>query len=455
MEICKDCGELLFVANNRDGAWDTFLLNVQRSGPVFVKLGQWAATRRDLVPEALCAGLGRLHDTAPPHGLEHTHRILTKAFTESWYTHFLIEPVPVGSGCIAQVYAGRLKLPARELQSCSCLAGLRRRQRQQSHCDTEKVAIKVVHPQVRRAIELDLRFLEGIAMVVDALHIFDNLGVSLAIRQFVNFLEAQADFRIEATNLHKFREDFEGRDFVVPRVFDEWVTKDVLMMSFEEGQPLTTLMKSDNTSVKQDAWKHIVDGFWAMIFVNRFVHGDMHPGNVLWRMEGDHVRLVLLDCGLAVDLRGEAGKDLSMMVEALMTKEEEEVGRLLMTLTERVGSHMDEIHDQDGFMRGIAELIRTAKSCKFKLSRLNAGGLMAQSLLLGRKHCVRFDTRFVNLMVAMIVLQGVALQLHSEGDFMGRIRPFVLGATVRSVNGDLLTPDGSQIFQDEIHVPNM
>ncbi|CAE8612666.1 unnamed protein product, partial [Polarella glacialis] len=161
-----------------------------------------------------------------------------------------------------------------------------------------------------------------------------------------------------------------------------------------------------------------VDSFWVMIFRYRFVHGDLHPGNVLWRRRpgtkshGGAVQLVLLDCGLVIDLTGEAGDDLSMMVKALLTKREEEVGRLLITLSQRVGGRIEDVVDPEGFVQGIAKLIRDGRGVNFRLAKLNAGALMGRSLLLGRRHCVRFDARFVNLMVAMVVVQDDTLPLQ-------------------------------------------
>merc|ERR1712113_1378519 len=118
------------------------------------------------------------------------------------------------------------------------------------------------------------------------------------------------------------------------------------------------------TRAKQEAWRQIVDSFWAMVFKHRLVHGDMHPGNVLWqlRREGG-VRLVLIDCGLAVDLSGDAGDDLSMMVKAFLTQGEEDVARLLIGLSERVGGRPEDVIDPEGFVKGIAELIVEAKAC--------------------------------------------------------------------------------------------
>jgi len=305
------------------------------------------------------------------------------------------------------------------------------------------VAVKVIHPQVRRAVDLDLIFLQAAAWLVDRLG-FESLGVSLALRQFVGFLCVQADFTTEAHNLSIFRQNFAGHsDVVIPKVFHPWVSSNVLVMSFEEGESLSTLvgtkMADDEEKLpwqspekdKKEAWGQIVDSFWAMVFKHRFVHGDLHPGNILWQTQrGRRPRLVLIDCGLAVDLGGDAGEDLAMMVKAMLTESEEQVARLLMSLGERVGGRMEDVWDPDGFVTGIAELIREAKGSAFRLSKLNAGALMGRSLLLGRRHRVRFDARFVNLMVAMTVLQGVAMSLNPDGDFLSRMTPYLFGRAV-------------------------
>jgi len=436
-------------------AWcDLALRCVQRSGPVFVKLGQWAATRPDLIPEEICRRLGRLHDSTEPHSLAHTHKVLDEAFKE-WFKHLLIQPEPIGSGCIAQVYAGLLldggdhSLPAEKL--LSCLGRVVQRFCQgpcaeaASHhgLRSVKVAVKVVHPQVQIAVDVDLKVLDYAAGFSSYLGM-DRLGLPLMLRQFSAFLKAQADLRIEAQNLRRFRQLITPKDgIVIPEVFEAWVSHHVLVMSFEEGEPLSTLLEAGPDSgletSRLEAWRITVDSFWAMVFQHRFVHGDLHPGNVLWRRHpatgNDSVQLVMLDCGLVIDLSGDAGEDLSMMVKAFLTKTEEEVAWLLIKLSERVGGRPEDVVDPAGFVQGIADLIRTGKSVNFRLAKLNAGALMAQSLLLGRKHCVRFDARFVNLMVAMVVVQGVAMRLDGDGDIMARMRPYLFGAAVSHLTG--------------------
>jgi len=429
--------------------WKVTLRRVQRSGPVFVKLCQWAATRKDLIPEDICSHLGRLHDATEPHPLEHTHKVLRESFGEQWFQSFLIEPKPIGSGCIAQVYPGwflptRSATPKRKAGWGFAKLGSQVQRLCGGACSGSsaaptKVAVKVVHPQVRRAVQVDLKVLDHLAGLSSYIGM-DRLGLPMMLQQFSAFLKAQTDLRIEAQNLRRLRQQLCSKDktIVIPEVYDDWVSRDVLVMTYEEGQPLNTLLEQEEQEPGQgererlEAWRILVDTFWAMVFRHRFVHGDLHPGNILWRRPHDRapMQLVLLDCGLVIDLRGDAGEDLSMMVKAFLTKSEEEVASLLIQLSERVGGKVEDVLDPDGFVKGIADLIRSGKSVGFRLSKLNAGSLMGQSLLLGRKHSVRFDARFVNLMAAMVVVQGVALHLNGDGDLFTRMYSFVFEAAV-------------------------
>ena len=85
--------------------WRVLLRACEFSGPTFIKLGQWASTRRDLFPDAFCDMFARLHDSTRRHSWYSTQAKLRKAFGPNWKKVFLrIQKKPVGSGCIAQVW---------------------------------------------------------------------------------------------------------------------------------------------------------------------------------------------------------------------------------------------------------------------------------------------------------------------------------------------------------------
>lgn len=93
------------------GRWlDALLWVTETSGPTFIKLGQWASTRRDIFSPEFCDRFSRLHVKVRPHSWSHTKQCLQRAFGEGWRRVFVFDSKePVGSGCMAQVYRGWAK----------------------------------------------------------------------------------------------------------------------------------------------------------------------------------------------------------------------------------------------------------------------------------------------------------------------------------------------------------
>jgi hypothetical protein len=76
-----------------------------RGGAAWIKWAQWASTRPDMIPEALCAKLAELQTNAPVHSFFQTRREIESSFglpLETLFSSF--NPKPLASGSIAQVY---------------------------------------------------------------------------------------------------------------------------------------------------------------------------------------------------------------------------------------------------------------------------------------------------------------------------------------------------------------
>lgn len=89
---------------------DALLWVTETSGPTFIKLGQWASTRRDIFSQEFCDLFSRLHIKVHPHSWTRTKQCLTRAFGEGWRQFFVFDSKePVGSGCVAQVYRAKTR----------------------------------------------------------------------------------------------------------------------------------------------------------------------------------------------------------------------------------------------------------------------------------------------------------------------------------------------------------
>jgi len=158
-----------------DLSWRYALHALQSLGPAFVKLGQWAATRRDLFPRDACDRLSKLHDSARVHDFDHTHRAVAEAFGDDYEWRGLSfakkedgaedDGIILGSGSAAQVHRGTLTMPATREGDVG--GANESNDDNNTTMTTRTVAIKVLHPDTRRLVERDLALMQHAADLVD------------------------------------------------------------------------------------------------------------------------------------------------------------------------------------------------------------------------------------------------------------------------------------------------
>ena len=216
--------------------WYGFLVNqMERAGPSFIKLGQWAASRADLFPASLCDKMSKLHSNGDPHPMRHTRRVIEAAFDlefDQIFEHF--EQKPIGCGAIAQVYRATLKPEV--------MGG---------DLDTStSVAIKVLHPRVRKTVRRDITIMSIFANIINVFPGMSWLSLPDEVAVFGEMMNSQLDLRVEAANLDRFERNFKGRGHQVtyPRPIklggDREESRDVLMEEFEDALPLKYFLKN-------------------------------------------------------------------------------------------------------------------------------------------------------------------------------------------------------------------
>ena len=162
-----------------------FVRCLELGGSSFIKLGQWAATRPDILPLDLCHELSMLHSTTTCLPFSRMREMIDKELGRPLEDVFeYIEETPVGSGCIAQVYKGRL------------------------YGSDVDVAIKVKRPEVDRVFTQDLQLINAIAKILSYIPFMEYIGPCNAAALFTKQMYQQLDFRGEAVNLVHFRENF-------------------------------------------------------------------------------------------------------------------------------------------------------------------------------------------------------------------------------------------------------
>ncbi|CDO72948.1 hypothetical protein BN946_scf185007.g2 [Trametes cinnabarina] len=273
--------------------WYGFLTSqMQRAGPTFIKLAQWAASRADLFPALLCERMGALHSRGRAHRLSHTKKVIEEVFQRPFEEVFeAFDETPIGTGAIAQVYRATLK---QDLVPPSHLAPKRQGKRKvvlppallnepAPSVPTASVAIKVLHPHVEKMINRDLSIMSFFANVISLLPGMQWLSLPEEVEVFGQMMHEQLDLRIEAENLAKFEKNFETRKLPVtfPRPLKVWSTKDLLVEEYENALPLELFLHNGGGPFNDTLAEVGLDAFLNMLLLDNFVHADLHPGNIM------------------------------------------------------------------------------------------------------------------------------------------------------------------------------
>ncbi|GFR39830.1 hypothetical protein Agub_g324 [Astrephomene gubernaculifera] len=258
---------------------------LEAAGPAFIKWGQWAATRHDLFPPDMCSELERLHTQAPAHRFRHTQAAIESAFglpLTQLFAH--IDTAPVASGSIGQIHRAVLS------EQGGAMTGIP---------PGTTVAVKVRHPGVDSAILRDFAVMMAVAHLASLLPSLQHLRLEQTLSQFAAPLREQVDLSREAANLRRFNHNFrKTRHVSFPVPLYPLVTPDVLVETYETGEHITSYIQSEHNPYNHRLSELGSGTMLQMMLVDNLIHSDLHPGNILVRLDPPAGLLGLIYSGL-------------------------------------------------------------------------------------------------------------------------------------------------------------
>lgn len=266
----------------------------EQMGMSYVKLGQFLATRFDLLPREICDELGRLFQRVEPMpmpvALAQIAAGLGRPVAES-FAH--IEAKPLGSASVAQVH--------RALRH-----------------DGRWVAVKVQRPGVRLTFAADMRSLRRLAGLAAFMHLEVGFDISAAIDEFSDFTRRELDFRTEASTAERVRAQHD-RTIFIPAVHHDLTTDTVLTLDLVRGVSLSEIYARLDAGEPPPAGlpqlaETLSQSIFRQVFLEAFFHGDPHPGNVM-RMDDGGVALV--DFGIFGQFDPRQLSDMTNYIEQL------------------------------------------------------------------------------------------------------------------------------------------
>jgi ubiquinone biosynthesis protein len=386
---------------------------LQDLGPSFVKLGQIASTRADLLPADVIAELKVLQDDVKPVAWELVRKEIEDDLggpVSELYAS--VDEKPLASASIAQVHRGVLRDEDGE----------------------HAVAIKVQRPNIRDTVERDVDLLYWLARAIErAIPESRRYSPVDLVSEFDRSIKAELDFMQEAEHAERFAKNFEGDARVrFPKVYRKASGKRVLTLEFLDGRRLTDAIAAgvDGKYIATTSVGVVI----KMIFEDGFFHADPHPGNILVLGPPESPTIGLLDLGLVGHLTGPMrDRALDLMVAAVR-EDFDAVADALYALgrpTRKV--------DMPVFRNDVATLGR--KYLGKRLGEVEVSALVRDLIWGAVKHGIDMPPDFMLVGRSLMTMEGTGRQIHPQLDLVTEARPYFLRLVAQRYSPDKLTGD--------------
>lgn len=366
-----------------------------RLGPTYIKMGQFLATRPDLVGFKIAQDLELLQDRVPAFAHEVAVETVEKALEKPLSELFDSFSEAVAAASIAQVHKAQLK------------------------GQTDWVAVKIVRPGIRVRFATDLKTMRFVARIIHRFGGKDarRFRAPEVVETIARSIFFEMDMRLEAAALSELAENTKSDpDFYVPEPFWDYTTGNILTTEWVDGIRMNDLEALDQAGFDRKALARIVlQSFLRHSIRDGFFHADMHPGNLFVNRSG---------CVVAVDF-GIMGR--------LSYQDRRYLGEILYGFIARDYRRVAELHFKAGYvpadqsvddftqaLRAVGEPIHNRSADEFSMARVLT--LLFDITSLFEMHT---QTELVLLQKTMVVVEGVSRSLDPQVNIWKISEPIV------------------------------
>jgi ubiquinone biosynthesis protein len=375
-------------------------LVLQDLGPSFIKLGQIASTRQDVLPKTLVVELKKLQDNVPQVPFEEIKAVVEDSLGGELASLFVyFDEKPLASASIGQVHRARIKS-------------------EEDNSELE-VVVKVQRPGVGPTVARDLELLHMLAALLERTipetKLYSPVGV---VQQFDRSITAELDFTVEAENGERLAQNFRSRPEVrFPKVYRARSSKHVLTQEFFNGVKVDKAV-AQGLSGSLIA-KRSVGIVIKMIFEDGFFHADPHPGNIIILGTKEDPIVGLIDLGMVGRLSPELRDRTIDLMVAAVRKDSYAVADALY----EIGRPTKKINMRE-YRAEVSMLAEKYIGRPLKEIELS---VMLRDLIQGAmKYGIEIPTDFMMVGKSLMTIEGIGKELDPELDVYGEAQPYFL-----------------------------
>ena len=373
-------------------------LVLQELGPSFIKLGQIASTRADVLPPDLIVELKKLQDEVPPVPFLDIKDVIETSLgapLEELYVSF--DPKPLATASIGQVHRAVLATPE----------------------GNQEVVVKVQRPGVGPTVARDLELLHMMAAAIERAipetKIYSPVGL---VQQFDRSITTELNFLTEADNTERFAQNFDGQANVrFPKAYKQVSSRQVLTLEFFDGRKLDKAVAggASGPAIAKSSVGIII----KMIFEDGFFHADPHPGNIIILGTNEEPVVGLIDVGMVGRLSPELRDRTIDLMVAAVRKDSYAVADALYA----IGRPTKKV-DMREYRAEVALLAEKYLGKPLKEIELSA---MIRDLIQGAmKYGIEIPTDFMMVGKALMTVEGIGKQIDPDLDVFGVASPYFI-----------------------------
>ncbi len=377
------------------------------AGPVWIKTGQILAGRSDILPIEMCYQLESLYSDQTPMPFRAVKRKI-RGQKRLFKQIQRIDRKPIGVGSIGQVHEAVLK-------------------------DGGTVVIKVLRPKVQQLVESDIEWFQ---MFIDSMFFLSKdkelkQGLTSSLNDLKGAILEETNLTQEKESIQRFHKKYlKSSKFFVPKVYEEYSNKEVLVMEKVKGLPLSELRKKKGLSDKKRAelGERLFKELLTQVLEDGDFHADPHAGNVFYLEDG---RLAFIDLGLTGKFTSKDRKRLAQAVKAFFDQDSKRVIKALLEF----GEH-NESFDLEQFEEEIIEVVNQNKSeMRSYLSGSGKKGDTLENFVsklfeISRRHGIYVPRDTTLLIKTLVTVEGVSRSLAPEFNLAKSAAPVVVGSLV-------------------------
>ena len=370
---------------NNKSQGEKLCIALQAMGTTFIKLGQFLATRPDIIGEQMAKDLEKLQDKVPAFDIYEAKRLIKKEIGEKQFSNIIEISEPIAAASIAQVHLAKIKNENQEKQ----------------------VAIKILRPDIEQLFNEELDALMLFAYIVEnTISKAKRLKLIEVVHLLREITNIEMDLRFEAAAANELYENTKlDEGFNVPKIYWNYTTKRILTLDKVEGISIREHKKLEEQGVNlKRLAENLIQHFLKQAVRDGFFHGDMHQGNLF---VDSHGNIVPVDFGIMGRLDKNNRKYLAEILYGFIKRDYVKVAEVHF----QAG-----LVPQDASKEEFAQALRSVGEPIFgqSIKDISGGNLLAQLFEITEKFNMATQPSLLLLQKTMVVVEGVARKLYPE-----------------------------------------